>query len=998
MQVVETEGLVIEILPEEIRDAPGVFDAIGDAVNRILSSLWSYLYSFYYRYIYPAIQRIKDAVVSAVQRVIDPIKRTVNSLSRLFEKIMDDLWAVVRYPLEWIRNAIQSLANIVRSTIDRLKYGIETVIRSVIGGLRNAITTVWNAIKSAVLTIGGWIKGGLERLYNAISNVLRIVGEKIWGVIERLRGALEGIWNRIIGFFRSIGEGIWNTFNNVWNTLVGIRDGLVNWFRNLWNTLTTGFARIGDFLSKVKDAIVSFFKDPVGTIVRGFQKYVWPTLQWIYEKARGFVVWVADRTKDIITSIWETLMNIFSGVATFFTNVVLRPVLERIAYGRGSPGWVDVIVRPVEAVGGLFTRAIRGMIEYPYPPSAEKAWESAKKFVGFSFLMGLMMAISDRIEELIGDVLSKLGLVFGGARGRRRGPSFLTRVLQTTYWAIGIGWLTWMTFGPMLRATIGEPLSRFYRQKYRTEEPTRSMVEEWARSRYITYDQFRELMGYLGYPDKYIPVMYQSVFRLPTLSMLEDFYMYGLIDDDRLLMYVRKLGYSDSDAIWITERIKRKAIYEYARRYVTNIAKQYRKGYLTYEDAYNRLTSIGIHPIRAAWILVAEDVERNTEVIDLRVKTLIEKFMDWTIDEDTLRDQLSDYIADPELLDAIVEYALARRNPRQRPRPREALVKRLSRLEFRLKSLQAQHRRLIVRRKETEDVYLARLRYYDRLKKEIENYYNTLIELLKKEMEAEYKAWVDKTTKQIEARIALLRKRLQANVKRKMETLRAFEIRRKEELDARILRETHEIVDTLRELKREWLELADKVPPEFKTEYDSITEEIERVISTPTPDYVADLLERILTFFIVTGIEMSRTMDRLIDRIEDRLIRIKVLQIMSKARIEERRRRVEEDIARQTDITEAKIEALERMKEVAIEYRRGVMEAVLNRRIGKLEAYKRMKIATYEERMRVVREEMDRVLKDFEERIKALEIKIDFTRSELEGVKEALRQYYGAAM
>ncbi len=938
------------VLPKGIRDAPSIWDAIWDVFDSIKDWIADKLRDFYNEYIQPALDGVKSAIISGVRLIVDPIKNTVNSIWNTITSIADRLWDIIRTPLEWIRNAIHTLASWILNGLRTLGDYLGNVLGNVINGLRTAIHNALASLRQGILTLANWIKGGIITLGNKIWQVLSSVGNTIYKGLQWTWNIINRIGNTIGNIFRSIGEKIFQGISWIRDTIHNLIANITSGFRLLWEKLHHLGHSVKEVFEKIFGVIRDFFRDPIGTLWKGIQKYLIPALSWIVDKAKSFAVWIGDKIKGVLETLWHGLTTLLSGFVNFITNTVIKPVFDRLAGRGGSPGWVDILTLNTQLIGAAITAAFRSMIEYAPPATYDKAWAAAQKFVGLSFSMGVLMAISDLIEDLVNRIIGIKIAGTGLGDGGRRGPSFLTRIIQTVYWSIGIGWLTWMTFGPVLRATIGQPLYEYYQEKYRPEMPTRSMVEEWLRLRLITQDDAKKLLAKLGYKDEYITKILVSAWKIPALGYVEDMLMLGLIDDAKALDFIRKLGYDDSTAVFMLTLMKFRAVKEQRGKYFNNIYKKYKYGMMSKEEALSALTQAGMPRILAEWWIKAADIEKEIETYDEYIKGTIDLFVKGYIDEQELREELSKWIKDAEMIDAIIFRANARRMPKIRLPPLETLEKRYRRALVQVKSYEAQLRRMTRLRKETEDVYRVRIEMLEAQRRAIEEYYDTLIETLKKEVEEEFKAYEKRKTEEVKARAEFLRKVLEVKLKAKKEVLEAYELRRREELEARLKEYEVRLNDIKRRLEAELAK-----PPEQQNKY---------------------LIEK-----------LTLQAERLLARID-------ALRIMTEARIEERRRKVEEDMAKEAEVISAKIELLEKMAEVAIEYRRDILRATLERRVKRLEAMKKMRLTAFDYRIRLLKEEMERTLANYDERIAYLKVRYEYYLNELEAIKATIAKYY----
>ena len=994
MRVVELEDVKITILPEVVRDAPSIFDAIGSVIDAVKSAVYSALSSLYYDYIEPGLRSVADWVKDKLKPLIDPITNWVRGIWDWIRSFVQALYNAVRYPLTLIWNALTGLATRIWSALSTVGSYITNAIRTAIATLSSIISSVISKVWSTLSSVGSWIKDGIINLANRIWSVISSVGQTIWNVIRSVGEGLKNIWNIISGVIRGIGEKIWNGIQGIVNKIREFADHIRQTLMHIWRGLVNFFTKIKTIFGTLKDAFVSFIKDPLGTIWRAFQNYIVPALQWLVDKAKGIIFAIAGGIKSVFEVVWVRLAHLFGSFVGWIDNIFIRPFISKILLGRGSPEFVAYVAPAAVGTAGLLLTGMRKMFEAPEELTYERAWENALKFVSLTVGMGYLQMLSGYIEDIISRVLGIKIAGTGMGRGRGGRGGIVERAISTIYWATGMGWLTWMVFGPMFRMTISDPIIKYYTEKYRPELPTRSMVEEWLHNRLITTDEAKTLLAKLGYREEYIRKIIMTTWKVPALSYIEDMITYGIISDSYALWLIKKLGYDDAHATFLLNIIKFRSIKEQRGKYINNIYKKYKYGMLTRNEARSELLNVGLPTIIVDWMIKAADIEKEMEIYDEYIKGAIDMFVKGYIGEEELRDELSKYIKDAEMIDAIIFRASVRRMPKIYIPPLDKLESRYRRVDTQVKSYQAQIRRLTTLRKETEDVYNARIAYFEAIKKAIEDYYNTLIQALKDEMEKEFEAWVNKTTAQIDLRIQDLKKRLQTKLKAKEEVLRAYELRRKEELEARVTERYAEVRDLLMNLKRALEPYIEQFSMEGKAMLSDILSEIDRLITVVDIEGVRRLIDAVIELFSVELNSIPSDIYNILDKLDDRLTRIETLIIMQKARIEERRAKVQEDMVKEAETIDAKIEMLEKMKEVAVEYRKAIKDATLERRIKRLESYKELKLTTYDNRIKILKEEMDKTLKAYDERIAYLRIKYDYYVNELEAIRSTIVKYY----
>lgn len=933
-------------VPKEIRDVPSLFDLFNEIKDYFVDKVKDVFLTIYREYIKP----LFSSIVSALKSAFDPI--------------LDTIYLKFKEFVDWIKSALYSLVNIIRAPLDRIYSTIITLKDVIYSKLSEFVAVIRSALYSALSSLADKIRVGLSSIVSSIRSMITGLISRLSDLANTLRNLLSIAWQNLYSGLVKVGETIknaitplWDTlktfFTNIYKLIITLPERISNYINNIVSVISGIGERIHSMLSGAWERIKNFVVMIVNTIrnlpamIFDFLKErVWPFIVFVGGMLIKGVKFIATIIYSAVVTIAKFLYGAFAKIASFIYNEILRPVVERI---RSSVERLEATAEEDRAALGLsdlILETFRKCVEYEGPWTFEKAWTAGRKYLFFCTSLSLISSFGGLIDDFINRILGLkvAGTGLGGGAGGRFG--FFGRLAQAIYWGVGVGWLTWAFFSPIIRAAVSDPIQMYYRYKYRTNWLSREKIEELVKRGFIEEDEGKELLKWLGYRDEHIKLILKSAYTYPAFSYIQDMYDYGLIHEDKLVIYIRQLGYSPSDAVLMAELLKRRLLDEYTRSYRSAVIRRFKQGRITYEEAFKQLIGTGMSPNRAAWALAAAMWELEDEITDYRIKSLIEAYEKWKIDENTLRDQLADYIVNPELIDAMVQYASIKRAPYVRPRPIERLESLLRRLRTRVKSLQAQIHRLEVLRDERRDVYLARINYYKARRQAIIDYYENLKKIIEEEMKREFEAYKEKTVKQIEARIEELRIKKEARLQGKKEALMAYETKTKEELEARIKREMV-IADRIRKELEE--ELAKPIHKRDERRIKRLTYEAERVLA-----------------------------------------RIETLKLMAEARIEERRARVESDMAEEAEIYDAKIELLERMKEVAIAYREERYKATLEARLKKIDEMVRLKTITYDNRIRIIEEEMDKTIKDYNERIAYLRIKLDEALSELRSVESEL--------
>jgi len=532
------------------------------------------------------------------------------------------------------------------------------------------------------------------------------------------------------------------------------------------------------------------------------------------------------------------------------------------------------------------------------------------------------------------------------ALGQWLGFSALARAVTNVTWALGIGWLSWVAMGPGMRATIAGPLEKYYNKLLRqTDLPRETALALW-RKKLIDDAELADRLAILGYPDRDIELLKRNEADFFTEAQIVDMLEVGMIAESEAKELLERIGWREPELSQRLKLVSHTAKAKLRDRYVQRLESAHADGLVRLEDVRNarqlNLDTVSLDDLRN--FILRHELEMN--LASLKIKTLQERFMDGTIDEDTLRTQLASVVMVPEVLEAMVENLKARKQPRERIEREETLERRKRTLENRLELLALQ----IDHQERLRDDALA------------------LIEARKARVIAERDAEIRRLRDLADARIAAMEAEFQV-----------FGAATEAQIEARI-RELRAITDArVRELMAELEARKEAIDEELEVVRAATSIEIEERI---------DMLRRIAA--TQTGATQERTLIRI-----DFLESIKDLPVLRReAMADIRKRRLEAEInARIERITASAQAAEELLREIA-----GVRVAERGARLSALEERIRSeteaRIRAIEERANARLAELEaeerRIRTQYEARIERLSLQAAQVQEELELVSQAL--------
>ena len=128
----------------------------------------------------------------------------------------------------------------------------------------------------------------------------------------------------------------------------------------------------------------------------------------------------------------------------------------------------------------------------------------------------------------------------------------------------------------------------------------------------------KELAVLADYDPRYWSFFRQRMINDPTPRMARWGYEAGVLSKAQLHDIVKRFGYTDKDAVWMTDMLAEFQERPYITRYLTALEAAYLKGVITAEELTASVTAIDRRPEIADWIIKTVDVRKK--IADARPK------------------------------------------------------------------------------------------------------------------------------------------------------------------------------------------------------------------------------------------------------------------------------------------------------------------------------------------------------------------------------------------
>lgn len=833
------------------------------------------------------LQSLAHIITSGYEGIVREI---THSLAGLINSITKPLWSIVE--------TVKNVAVAVARTIADYVYGTISLIM-------HTLSSLWGTLTKVIGNVGSFVWSGLQWVGGRIWDGLKWLGQQFSGFIQWVWNGLQWLGQQIYSGLRFVWEIISIIPKAVWNMAQHIGSMIWNSLKGFWSWIWSGinwvWRQITGFFSWILQQFVQFITPFISPIVEFVEylyeglKYMQPLIQWFVEQALLFIgnplgyIWqhiivpMMPYIQQYFRLFLSTMGEILKPVSNFVMGIISSLVGLLIMFAAAT----IFTIRPDHNASMWLLNMIRGAVEYAPPASPTKAWSAAANYLSIVLGIATSQFAWTMAEKLVNMVASAkiLGTGLGGLGGGGGGE--FSSLFRSISFGLGLNWLTWIIFGQMFRAVIADPLERYYREKYRTTYPTRTMPEEWLRRGFINEATFLNEMRKLGYPEEYINLILRAAYREVSLSMYLDMREYGLISDADLMNAVNNLGYPPEVRGLIVEYARLRVLDARIRRLRERMAYAYVQGYYPRDDVTNMLVGLGFPSEYVQAFISSYDVDHDIEVRELLEKTMFEAYEKGMINEDELRNRLAGVITDPHILELKILYAKLKKMPRERLPNVQTLHEREKELSVKYASLQSQISYLMARRKENADYWNARIAYE----------------------KTKYTSEIQKIKDTAEADIERIKRRTDIIIKTLEEICNAYINRRIEELEARI----KQLQTRLEVLQSEY---SRKLEAASEEERDKILAEYEEK---------KELLESQIQLLI----DMTRV------RVEER-------KTVCSARINKYRELAEADIQRIKSKADAKIKQLQKEMESRLKLLNEQYEkedAYFAERINKLQGY-----------------------------------------------------------
>ncbi len=161
----------------------------------------------------------------------------------------------------------------------------------------------------------------------------------------------------------------------------------------------------------------------------------------------------------------------------------------------------------------------------------------------------------------------------------------------------------------------------------------------------------------------------KEIRQAPNKSDIKTFYEQGLIYDKQAIEWLIELGYKETIAEMIVQSWKLKQAEETKHLSKSEIVKAYSLGLINREQALEMLINLGYDKESAELILKIADYEDRQKIIELEIKEILEDLKDGYITENEAVERLTKIGVNPERAGLLVQLTLAKKRVELRQTP-----------------------------------------------------------------------------------------------------------------------------------------------------------------------------------------------------------------------------------------------------------------------------------------------------------------------------------------
>ena len=303
----------------------------------------------------------------------------------------------------------------------------------------------------------------------------------------------------------------------------------------------------------------------------------------------------------LVESAFQAEQNMFSILGQFAAEAIKNRSLDPLA----------------QAIAGVLFDEIKeklgsGVKDVTLPPEASGR-EMAKAMATISLRNQMTSAVLSHFIPELGQVIAQ--------------------ALNGTYWALGLGFLSWQALAPLLSNAVQKPQENYLNYHFPKEFPPPSAAARWFAQRLISEGELFDILRYHGIIEKYHDNYKKDAYSRISPGDLFTLYENGLIDQSTLASYLAALGFADED-IPLIIRARTLPKEEPVPEISLSVLRQaLREGIISEEEFRQRARQIPRNPDEIELIIQIERLRKGLQQRLLTVGQIKEAFRVGTLKE-----------------------------------------------------------------------------------------------------------------------------------------------------------------------------------------------------------------------------------------------------------------------------------------------------------------------------------------------------------------------------
>lgn len=610
---------IVGVISDKLSGITSAISSIGDALASLVDKFTSF------------VDGLIDSILSKIGEYLDDIIATfegvlskiLSNVESLIDGFTDTLSGIVSNISDTLGNTIDQVKEYLGNVIDKLKETFSNFAERVVNTVKDIISKISETAEKVAQKLESAYKAATEKIKAILQDILERIHKILLKFVEKALAI--GNWLEDIAIptlttlAKDTKEGVIERGHAIRDMLRGITDGNVEQTRQALQTLTE-FKRDGDISNMLiaMGMLLSFVPSALGVIAQ-------PSLELMLQNVHA----------NMPTQILPMERLAQAAMRGLISQNEYESLSLRLGYNRDFARLAIETQRPLPSPGAIQEAFLRGFIdEHTHDNMLKRLGYREEDINLFKALYYVIPSVGDIINMAVKEAFTpEVAERFGQYEGF---PEVFAK------WAAKQG-------------LSEEWAKRYWAAHWRL--PSETMGFEMLHRGIISTEELKLLLRALDvmpfWREKLIQLSYEPYTRVDVRRM----YQLGILDREGVKRAYLDLGYNDTKAENLTEFTVRyytpedkTELDEYRNLTRTVYISAYKRGVISYQDAYQYLTSIGYSQEDTAFLLQLADTELLLQsetsdripLLNQTVKYALEAYKRKLYNENELRIILSD--------------------------------------------------------------------------------------------------------------------------------------------------------------------------------------------------------------------------------------------------------------------------------------------------------------------------------------------------------------------